>query len=191
VETEGRGQEAEKNKEAKKRRRRPKPKKPNELINSLKRKKRNEKKKKKKAVKKEVKKQRKKAEAERKRSKKKVERARELAKKKKKKENKITAEKKKSPKSGRLKSSSVRKCSFAVRRKISIIVLYPFLSPPSIAIMGKLLYLGCRVFLNLYSLLARLPVRFLAYLAAVVITSLWTSMCCCPTALRRFPLRPL
>jgi hypothetical protein len=81
--------------------------------------------------------------------------------------------------------------SFVARRKYNInVLLYFILMPFFTAMMVKLLCFECRVLLNRYRLLARYLVRFLASLAVAMVTFLRTSTCC-PTAFRRFLLRPL
>jgi cation transport ATPase len=150
------------------------------------------KKKKKNAARKKAQKQRMKAEAEQKRLKKKAERARELAKKKRKnKKDKTTAEKEKAALKRKIKKIKRKKCGFVARRKYSINVLLCFiLMPFFIIIMVKLLCFECRILLNRYRLLARYMVRFLAPLAAAMVTPFQTSICY-STALRRLSFRPL
>jgi cation transport ATPase len=150
------------------------------------------KKKKKNAAKKKAQKQRMKAEAEQKRLKKKTKRARKLAKKNvRTKRTKRLPKKKRLPRTERSKKLSVKKCGFVVRRKYSInVLLYFILMPFFIASIIRLFCFKYRVLLNRYRLLARYLVRFLAPLAAVMVTFLRTSTCCL-TALCRLLLRPL
>jgi hypothetical protein len=95
------------------------------------------------------------------------------------------------PRSERSKKLSVRNCGFVARREYSIdVLLYFILMPFFTATMIRLLYLECRILLNRYRLLARYLVRFLAFLAAAMVT-FFRTLTCCSTALRRLLLRPL